>query len=89
MHCADGYGKGHKGGATPALWVVPGAHQFAHSIGVTALAVSNNGTYIATGGEGGEVRWAEGRRGAGGRWEVTIQGEAGAEGVLLPAHFHI
>ncbi|PNW70647.1 hypothetical protein CHLRE_17g728650v5 [Chlamydomonas reinhardtii] len=45
------------GGATCAqMWMIPGAHALAHSVGVTALRLSNGGAFLLSGGMGGELR---------------------------------
>ncbi|GIL58625.1 hypothetical protein Vafri_13638 [Volvox africanus] len=60
----SGWGDGHirchgrtSGGAQcPPLWVIPGAHSLAHSVGVTAMKLSHGGGFLLTGGAGGELR---------------------------------
>ncbi|EFJ41582.1 hypothetical protein VOLCADRAFT_107639 [Volvox carteri f. nagariensis] len=57
---ADGHIRCHArtgGGALCApLWVIPGAHSLAHSVGVTAMKLAHGGGFLLTGGAGGELR---------------------------------
>ncbi|KAG2489873.1 hypothetical protein HYH03_011675 [Edaphochlamys debaryana] len=60
----SGWGDGHircharvgGGGLATPMWIIPGAHSLAHSVGVTAMRLSNTGTFLLTGGMGGELR---------------------------------
>ncbi|KXZ44948.1 hypothetical protein GPECTOR_60g725 [Gonium pectorale] len=57
---ADGHirchGRAAGGGTAPPMWIIPGAHSLAHTIGVTAMRLANNGSFLLTGGVGGELR---------------------------------
>lgn len=50
------YARAVAGVACRPLWTIPNAHALAHSVGVTALAISHRGLFFITGGMGGEVR---------------------------------
>ncbi|GLC48645.1 hypothetical protein PLESTB_000121000 [Pleodorina starrii] len=60
----SGWGDGHircharAGGGSPCapLWIIPGAHSLSHSVGVTAMKMSYGGSFLVTGGVGGEMR---------------------------------
>ncbi|PNH01753.1 50S ribosomal protein L6, partial [Tetrabaena socialis] len=50
------HARGGGGGGCAPLWLIPGAHSLAHSSGATAMRLSNSGTFLVSGGMGGELR---------------------------------